>query len=87
MARKPHDDSRFAARDSILSPWNVFSWEEDETMNSQAMPDNEPPTEDLAPPTRPRRAIEQDFLAALADVVSLDDWREVSRGDNPKLGS
>ncbi len=28
-------------------------------------------------PGRPRRAVEQEYLAALSDSVSLDDWREV----------
>jgi len=28
-------------------------------------------------PGRPRRAVEQDYLAVLGDAVSLDDWRDV----------
>lgn len=28
-------------------------------------------------PGRPRRVIERDYLCALSDAVSLDDWREV----------
>jgi hypothetical protein len=29
-------------------------------------------------PGRPRRAVEQGYLAALAEAVSLEDWREVA---------
>ena len=28
-------------------------------------------------PGRPRRAVEQDYLATLADVVTVEDWREI----------
>jgi hypothetical protein len=28
-------------------------------------------------PGRPRRAIERDYLAALSDSVTLEDWREI----------
>src|SRR6516225_4348255 len=28
-------------------------------------------------PGRPRRAVEREYLAALSEAVSLDDWREI----------
>ncbi|MBI1900480.1 MAG: hypothetical protein HYS13_05110 [Planctomycetia bacterium] len=31
----------------------------------------------LGGPGRPRRAVERDYLAALSDAVSLDDWKAV----------
>ncbi|WP_435022781.1 hypothetical protein TA3x_005856 (plasmid) [Tundrisphaera sp. TA3] len=36
-------------------------------------------TGNLGGPGRPRRAVELDYLMALADVVDLDAWREVVR--------
>ncbi len=30
-------------------------------------------------PGRPRRAVEREYLAALSESVSLDDWREIVR--------
>jgi len=29
-------------------------------------------------PGRPRRAVEIDYLSAIGDVVSIDDWREIA---------
>jgi hypothetical protein len=37
------------------------------------------PHEQGAEPTTPRRAVERDYLAALADLVPLDTWREICR--------
>jgi hypothetical protein len=35
------------------------------------------PHEQGAGPPPPRRAVERDYLAALADLVPLDTWREI----------
>jgi hypothetical protein len=49
------------------------------------------PQERGAGPTTPRRPVERDYLAALADLVSLETWREIcqrtveaAKAGNPK---